>query len=247
MILGLAPVLVALAWIVIGTMAAVVITGLAGRLLGVRRGWISLWVAGLVGWTLAVLGAGLLTGWTWSSPEMVLAALVLGPITTMVAAVGLDLLAHPGSLTPSDRAGLLSLPHPIRSVRQAVAPIGRYREVLRIAAANGLLHRPRRGAHLEGTQVAVRRTLEQAGGMFVKLGQVASTRTDVLPEPDVRGALEAADVGRAGPPGGHPAGAGGGARPPRDRGLRRLRLDAAGQRVDRPGLRGRSTAARTSS
>jgi hypothetical protein len=59
----------------------------------------------------------------------------------MVAAVGLDLLAPPGSLTPSDRAGLLSLPHPIRSVRQAVAPIGRYREVLRIAAANGLLHR----------------------------------------------------------------------------------------------------------
>ena len=183
MILGLAPVLVALAWIVIAPMAAVVITGLAGRLLGVRRGWISLWVAGIVGWTLAVLGAGLLTGWTWSSLEMVLAALVLGPITTMVAAVGLDLLAHPGSLTPSDRAGLLSLPHPIRSVRQAVAPIGRYREVLRIAAANGLLHRPGRGAHLEGTQVAVRRTLEQAGGMFVKLGQVASTRNDVLPQP----------------------------------------------------------------
>jgi ubiquinone biosynthesis protein len=181
-VVALAPILVVLAWLVVGPVAAVVITGLASRLLGVRRGWVSLAIAGVIGWTLAVVLAGLLTSWMWSSGRMALLALLLGPLITMVAAVGIDLLAHPGSLSRGDRSGLITWPRPIRTVRQALAPVGRYREVARIAAANGLLHRPRPGEGLEGTEVAVRRTLEQAGGMFVKLGQVASTRNDVLPE-----------------------------------------------------------------
>ena len=182
MVVALAPVLVVLAWLVVGPVAAVVITGLAGRLLGVRRGWVSLAIAGVIGWTLAVVLAGLLTSWMWSSGRMVLLALLFGPVITMVAAVGIDLLALPGSLSRGDRSGLITWPRPIRTARQAVAPLGRYREVARIAAANGLVHRPRQGEGLEGTEIAVRRTLEQAGGMFVKLGQVASTRNDVLPE-----------------------------------------------------------------
>jgi ubiquinone biosynthesis protein len=180
-LVAMAPVLVALAWVVIGPVAAFFITALASRLLGVRRGWLSMAIAGVIGWTVAVVVAGLLTSWTWSSATMVLAAVALGPVLTMVAAVGLDLLAQPGSLTQGDRSGLLTVPRPFRTVRLAVAPLGRYREVARIAAANGLLPRPRQGRAIDGTEVAVRRTLEQAGGMFVKLGQVASTRNDLLP------------------------------------------------------------------
>src|SRR6476620_4458074 len=102
----MAPVFVALTWIVVGPIAAFFITGLASRLLGVRRGWLSMAVAAAIGWTVAVVVAGLLTSWSSSSWQMVLAAVAFGPVLTMVAAVGLDLLALPGTLTRGDRSGL---------------------------------------------------------------------------------------------------------------------------------------------
>ena len=149
----MAPVFVALTWIVVGPIAAFFITGLASRLLGVRRGWLSMAVAGAIGWTVAVVVAGLLTSWTWSSWQMVLAAVAFGPVLTMVAAVGLDLLALPGTLTRGDRSGLLTVPRPFRTVRQAVAPVGRYsrggphrrRQRAAAEAAAGSPHRGQRG------------------------------------------------------------------------------------------------------
>jgi ubiquinone biosynthesis protein len=166
------------AWIVLGPPAALLVTVAAGRLLGARRGWVALLVAGLVGWTGGVIAAGELSGWAWDSIDMALVALVLGTLFTMATAVLIDLVAPVGSLARGDEAGLVSVRNPITAARRRSEPIRRYREVIGLARANGVI-----GARPDETQLpaGVRTTLEQAGGIFVKLGQVASTRSDVLP------------------------------------------------------------------
>jgi ubiquinone biosynthesis protein len=166
------------AWIVLGPPAAFAVTVGAGRLLGARRSWFALSVAGVVGWTLGVVSAGVITGWQWDGLEMVLLALLLGTLFTMIAALGIDLLAPMGSLATGDQAGLFSLRNPLKSVRDALRPIRRYREVLHLARVNGVTTTRPDPATLP---VGVRQTLEQAGGMLVKVGQVASTRADLLP------------------------------------------------------------------
>ena len=65
---------------------------------------------------------------------MVLLALLLGTLFTMIAALGLDLLAPMGSLASGEEAGLLNLRNPLTGVRDAVRPVRRYREVLHLAA-----------------------------------------------------------------------------------------------------------------
>lgn len=176
--------LVALTWVLFAFPAAIGITLLANRLLGVGRGWTSLLTAGIAGWLTGLIIAGLLNDWVWSSIDMVLVTLALGSLLTMMFAVGLDLLAPPGSLAKGSAAGRFVVPHPVRELRAKAAPVSRYREVVRIAAANGLgpsLVRSGGEVRLATVGVRLRQTLEQAGGMFVKLGQVASTRTDLLP------------------------------------------------------------------
>src|SRR3954447_5024851 len=166
------------AWIVLGPPAAFAVTVGAGRLLGARRSWWALSVAGVVGWTLGVVSGGVITGWAWDSLEMVLLAVLLGTLFTMIAALGLDLLAPMGSLASGERAGLIRLSNPLTGLRDAERAARRYWEVLRLARANGVTTpRPDRAALPAG----VRQTLEQAGGLLVKVGQVASTRPDLLP------------------------------------------------------------------
>jgi ubiquinone biosynthesis protein len=169
---------VVVAWIVLGPPAAFAVTVVAGRLLGARRSWFALGVAGLVGWTAGVLTAGAITGWQWEELEMVLLALLLGTLFTMIAALGMDLLAPMGSLATGEQAGLFDLRNPLQGTREALRPVRRYREVLHLARVNGVTtYRPDPTTLPAG----VRQTLEQAGGMLVKVGQVASTRADVLP------------------------------------------------------------------
>ena len=166
------------AWVVLGPLAAILITIAAGRLLGARRGWASMLISGVVGWTCAVLATGALAGWEWDTANMVLVALAFGTLFTMMTAIGLDLLAPRGSLARGERAGLITVGNPLRGVRQAARPIRRYREVLQLARANGVT---RQRPTAQALPPGLSQTLEQAGGMFVKLGQVASTRPDLLP------------------------------------------------------------------
>jgi ubiquinone biosynthesis protein len=101
----------------------------------------------------------------------------------------MELLSKPGRLAAmEDRLRNSPVPHPWRALRQRYAHTRRYVTVSRIAARHGL------SAYLSGRRPAqpdtrplarnVRQALEEAGGMFVKLGQVLSTRADLLP-PDV--------------------------------------------------------------
>lgn len=165
-------------WIVLGPPIASLITLIAGRLLGARRGWVMLVVSGIIGFAGALLAAGAVTGWEWGSVEMVLVTMLLGTIFTMSVALAFDLVAPVGTLARGEAAGLITLRNPVAGVRRSLRPVRRYHEVLRLARTNGVV--ARRVSH-ETLPAGVRRTLEQAGGIFVKLGQVASTRTDVLP------------------------------------------------------------------
>jgi len=169
-------------WVVLVPMVLAVVTPLAGRLLGARRGWLALSVSGVLGSACAIVLAGILTDWMWSSWEMALLSIALAAVLIMIFAVGADLVATPGTLARGERAGLFVMPRPIKDLRARMRPVSRYRELVRIAASNGLLLGSGRGApSTAAREVRIRRTLEQAGGMFIKLGQVASTRSDLLP------------------------------------------------------------------
>jgi ubiquinone biosynthesis protein len=168
----------AIAWIVLGLLAAFVVTIVGSRLLGARRGWLQMTVAGVVGWTAGVISAGALTGWRWDSAAMVIAAFAFGTLCTMLVALGMDLLSPPGSLPRGQAAGLVTFRNPIRHISAQVRVLRRYRSVLKAARHNGLAMM---GPGDDSFPERLRKTLEDAGGMFVKLGQVASTRGDLLP------------------------------------------------------------------
>lgn len=166
-------------WIVLGIPTIALVTFLGGRLLGARRGWLALVIAGFFGWLSGVVIAGEITAWRWSSLDMVLVTIVLGTLFTMIIALGIDMLAPVGTLKRGAEAGLVQFSNPIASMARRRAIVRRYREVVHLARVNGVVTR-----HVDHDALpdGVRRTLEQAGGIFVKMGQVASTRSDVLPE-----------------------------------------------------------------
>ena len=153
----------------------------------------------------------------------------------MAAAVALDLLARPGSLAIGERAGLVVTPRPVRAVRRRIAVFRRYRELVRPGPAGGLrtAAAPAPPGDVDSQAVRLRRVLEEAGGVYVKLGQIAATRVDLLPAdvcaelatlqnrvpPEPREAIAAVLEAELGD---------------RRRGLRRVRLGAARRGVDRP-------------
>jgi ubiquinone biosynthesis protein len=156
----------------------VLVAWLTGRLLGVRRR--SLLMAFAAG------SAGSLVGCTLAAPGAVGTMLLLASVFAMAATVGLQLLARPKPAA-TIRVVPAGVPHPLRWLRQRVQRLGRYLQITRLAVRHGLgpylgLGRARQP---DGAAVAPERrarlALEQAGGMFVKLGQMLSTRPDVVP------------------------------------------------------------------
>jgi ubiquinone biosynthesis protein len=168
--------------LIIGVVVAIVITSTSLRLLGMRRGWGSALLAGALGWGVAVIVAFGLNGWDWGADSLVVHLVAIGIPATMTAAVALDLLARPGSLAIGERAGLVVTPRPMRAVRRRIGVFLRYRELVHIARREGFVALGSGGAaDLESQAVRLRRVLEDAGGVYVKLGQIAATRVDLLP------------------------------------------------------------------
>src|SRR5215472_13382983 len=168
----------------------VILARVGGRLLGIRMRWRRAILAGFAGLVLGWVAAWSINGQrrgpqTLSWPGVLFGSL----IATMLIAVMLELLARPGRLAAVEgRLRASPVPHPIRSLHQRAGRTRRYLRVTRIAARYGLssyLGGRRPGAS-ESRPLArnIRAALEEAGGMFVKLGQVLSTRADLLP-PDV--------------------------------------------------------------
>jgi ubiquinone biosynthesis protein len=171
--------------VVVAAALAVVTTVISLRLLGVRRGWPTALAAGVAGWLLGGLLALRLNDGDWGADDLVLATLAIAVPATMALAVALDLLAPPGSLARAGQAGLVVAPRPLAAVRRRVDVVRRYRELLGLLRAQGFGPwlgaggRAERAAEPPG--VRMRRVLEQAGGVYVKLGQIAATRVDLLP------------------------------------------------------------------
>jgi ubiquinone biosynthesis protein len=164
-----------------------VLARVGGRLLGIRLRWPRAIVAGFAGLVLGWVAAWSISGrrrgpQTLSWPAVLFGAL----IATMLIAVLLDLLARPGG--PAAAGGRLRagpVPHPVRSLRQRAGRTRRYLQVTRIAARHGLsTYRGGRRPAAGGPRPLARNlraALEEAGGVFVKLGQVLSARADLLP------------------------------------------------------------------
>src|SRR2546430_14339453 len=75
------------------------------------------------------------------------------------------------------------LKHPIATHKRELAPLGCSRESLRDGRRRGLTHYAS-ASKLATPEFArrLRLSLEDCGGMFVKFGQIAATRNDLLPE-----------------------------------------------------------------
>jgi len=175
-----------LARIALAIAIAIVTTSASLRLLGVRRGWGTALLAGAIGWGI---GLGLALGlghWHWNTEGLIVHAVAIAIPTTMAAAVTIDLLARPGSLATGEMAGLLVAPRPVRALRGRVAVIRRYHELVRLLRREGfgpfMSHNQRLRRSTDPTGVRLRRVLEEAGGVYIKLGQIAATRVDLLPK-----------------------------------------------------------------
>lgn len=157
----------------------VAVAFVAGRLLGTRHSVGTSMFVALVGY---LVGVGIAVGPDLEAEADVTTLDVFGYalLATMLLLTGLELLRGSG---PRREQGW------IRWWRRAARRIGALRrswQVVGIARRNGfgpaLWLVPGRRKKLDGTMPErLRRTIEQAGGTMVKLGQVASTREDVLP------------------------------------------------------------------
>ena len=161
---------------------AFITTAISLRLLGVRRGWVRALASGTIGWGVAIFVALGLSGWDWGADRLVVHLLAIGIPATMAAAVALDLLARPGSLALGEQAGLVTTPRPLRALRERIAVLLRYSELARLARREGFgPFSGRADASLDPLGVRLRRVLEEAGGVYIKVGQIAATRVDLLP------------------------------------------------------------------
>lgn len=159
----------------------VILGAVANRVLEVRIGFIRLILAGIVG-----LGAevGFESQFVWGNQEYTLALLPLQIGIVFFAAIAFLVLAE--FIVP---AGSVSRPDQWwRSVVSRFQRSIRYAEISRIALNHGLIpFRPNTEPTSAGSAErarqgrALRAALESAGGAFVKLGQLLSTRTDLLP------------------------------------------------------------------
>lgn len=159
----------------------IVLATFARRILGVRVGFGRLLLAGVLG-----LGAevGFESQFVWGKQDYTPALLPLQVGIVFLVAIAFLVIAE--LLVPAG-----SIPRPdqwLPSLRARSERTRRYAEISRIALRNGLVpFRPNtdRSAagsiHRSAQARALRGALESAGGAFVKLGQLLSTRTDLLP------------------------------------------------------------------
>ena len=159
----------------------VLLAAVGGRLLGVRLPLARTVLAGLAG-----VAAGVVFGylvWRRDHDQVTLPVVGAGVLAAVVAMmlvmVLAELMARPSrrDLVPS------GLPHPWRALRRMAQNTRRSAQLTKIAARHGLATPAVGRAAPAVLARRLRPALEEAGPIFVKLGQVLSTRTDLLPLP----------------------------------------------------------------
>ena len=165
--------------------SVVLVTALAWasrQLLGLPVGTLRALIAGLLGFVAAyLLGRSLQAAQPGHAVAFFTVVLGVPLIVAMIVIVAAEVLVPSGT-----GPGPLEV---IRGVRSAVARFRRYWQISRIAARHGL------GPYLRGRRrqedaargpaalaLSLRRALEEGGVTFTKLGQLLSTRRDLLPE-----------------------------------------------------------------
>ncbi len=166
---------------------------ITSRLLGVRQPW---WRMLLAMWLGSTVGAGFAEAvgvqrlGNAGAPLVFFSSILVAAMLFMVA---FEILWSRPLAERGARGRRAGVPHPIRAVRRRLARWSRYLQITGIIARYGLgpyLSRRRQPVSLDHPGAArqtqrlwgrVRNALEEAGGAFVKLGQVLSTRPDLLP------------------------------------------------------------------
>lgn len=152
------------------------------RLLGIERGrWMATLIAVVVGLTAATVLAREVYGHASKVPiGAVFAAWAVVTVFAMLTLVLIELLSS--RLARRPRRGI---PHPIRGARRMIRRGARYVEVGRIVVRSGLLHASSRRTDVAATQVgrSLRSAIEQAGGLFVKLGQAMAEQPQLVTQP----------------------------------------------------------------
>lgn len=166
---------------------ALVFAWIAGRLLGARnRSWRSILLTAAGGWLAAVIVATAIVGGDLDHPSFRSFYVLLMLVFIMIATVIGEAWVKPGMVRG---ARTLSIPHPIRVVKRRYLISRRLGQITRIATRHGLggflgigSRHGTDGAPPVALATRVRLALEEAGGMFVKLGQLAASRADLLGE-----------------------------------------------------------------
>ncbi|MBM7831556.1 ubiquinone biosynthesis protein [Agromyces cerinus] len=176
--------------IILGVIGVAIVTilfmmllaGISRRFLGVQVGTGRIIVAGIVALG-AELGFESRFVWTEGGATLALVPIQLGII--VLVAIGFLVIAE--LIVPSG-----TMPRPDRwipDIKRTIDRGRRYSEVTRIAVRNGLVpfkpdrsHTPAAEQARRAHAKALRISLEEAGPVFVKLGQMLSTRTELLPQ-----------------------------------------------------------------
>ncbi len=153
---------------------------LSSRILGIHLGRWRAGIAAFLGWIVGLTAAALVVGGDTTVPDWIIIVLVIffGVLAALPFAIVLDLITRSTGATRRGRR------RPIKAIHAAIAPLGRFREVVHNARKENLVSPRYRSAAALSTPDFARRlkaVLEDSGGMFVKFGQIASTRTDLLP------------------------------------------------------------------
>jgi ubiquinone biosynthesis protein len=154
---------------------------LTARLLAVRIGPLAAVACGALG-----LGAGVglqravADNSSGGAPYATFAVLSLLATMGLVALLGLTARPQP-RLSPGSSSA--AVPHPLRALRLRVARGSRYLGILWLGARYGLgpLTDFRHARDPAELGAALRDALQDAGGIFVKFGQLLSARTDLVP------------------------------------------------------------------
>jgi len=170
--------------IIVGFFVFLLFAWIGRRLLGIRRGGsIKAFLAAIIGLVGGLVVAAILNATDVEDTEVWVVGLILGLVFTMLAIVALEVVSRPGAR----RRGPPRLPNPVGAIRRRIAVAKRSAEITRIAARNGLggdvgLDDGDEGASATREYaVRVRTAFEEAGGLFVKLGQLIASRPELVP------------------------------------------------------------------
>jgi ubiquinone biosynthesis protein len=159
---------------VIGVLIVVLAVIVLRRLLGIRRGrWVSTLAAVLIGEAGATLVFKAVYGNISGDrrPGVVLLAWALVVVFAMIVVVLVEVLSWGDARHPR------RFPHPVRGLRRLFLRARRYGQVTRIVVRRRLYGAP--GDQAAGPQ-RLRAALEDAGGLFIKLGQALADQPQLV-------------------------------------------------------------------